>query len=68
MDLRKAIEALIEERERIDRVIHCLEGMERPPQPSTRGRKDMSAEERKQVSARMKRYWAMRRKQKRGDE
>lgn len=73
MDLYKAIRQLYEERERLDRVIASLEELrqaaegsiapDRPePAPKRRGRKAMSAEERREVSARMKEYWANRRK------
>lgn len=69
MDLYKAIRQLYEERARLDRVIASLEELEKaggepkaPPEPpKRRGRKAMSDEERRQVSERMKQYWAARR-------
>jgi len=66
MDLYEAIRALHEEKKRIDRLIAVLEELERAGdrQPTgsrkRRGRKTMTAEERRQVSERMKRYWAQR--------
>ena len=71
MDLYKAIQQLYAERERLDRVISSLERLQKeavatPSQaaaPNRRGRKNMSAQERRQVSERMKQYWAGRRKQ-----
>jgi hypothetical protein len=72
MDLYKAIRLLYEERERLDRVIALLEqlrnaapaGAEAAPAPPAkrRGRKTMTPEERREVSERMKRYWAKRKK------
>ncbi len=77
MDLYKAIRELVEERKRIERIIASLEAMlergsvaskakavSKLAEPARRGRKSMSAEERKQVSERMARYWAARRNQK----
>lgn len=65
MDLQKAIRELYEEKERIDGVIASLEQYLRlngPGQPKRRrGRKSMGPEERKEVSARMRSYWASRR-------
>jgi hypothetical protein len=67
MDLRQALEQLYAEKKRIENVIASLEALLRngeepgPVQPSRRGRKSMSAEERRQVSERMKKYWADRR-------
>jgi len=65
MDLNKTIEGLREQRDKIESVIKQLEAM-RDGFPmkirSTRGRKSMGTEERKEVSARMKKYWASRRK------
>ena len=66
MDLIKTIEELRCEKQRLDRVIASLEelkapnGSADPPIRSRRGRKSMSPEERREVSARMKRYWANR--------
>ncbi len=73
MDLYKAIRELVEERNRIDKIITSLEEMlargntltagkhDKKPAVKRRGRKSMSPEERKQVSERMARYWAARR-------
>ncbi len=70
MDLYKAIQQLYAERERLDRVITSLERLQKEsgptpsePAPRRRGRKNMSAEERRQVSERMKQYWATRRRE-----
>ncbi|MBV6434051.1 MAG: hypothetical protein IANPNBLG_04293 [Bryobacteraceae bacterium] len=74
MDLFKAIRELYEEKQRIDEVIAHLEFLSAnrtvpgrladagPPPASRRGRKSMGAEERLEVSRRMKDYWARRRK------
>jgi hypothetical protein len=66
MDLYKAIAELYEEKQRLDTAIAALEGMDslRDAQaiPTRRhGRKSMGAEERLQVSQRIKNYWAKRR-------
>ncbi len=68
MDLYKAIQDLYAEKEKLERVIASLEELQRTagaipaiPKTSRRGRKSMSAEEREEVSERMKRYWAGRR-------
>jgi hypothetical protein len=71
MNFYKAIRQLYAERERLDRVIASLEQLEKgaaetnpaASPASRRGRKAMNAEERAEVSERMKRYWAARRKQ-----
>jgi hypothetical protein len=69
MDLYKAIQDLYAEKEKLERVIASLEDLQRaagggiPPMPKVgkrRGRKSMSADEREEVSARMKKYWASR--------
>ena len=70
MDLYKAIQELYGEKERLERVIASLEELQRtagtssepPPGAKRRGRKSMPPLEREQVSARMKAYWAARRK------
>ncbi|MGA7234915.1 MAG: hypothetical protein WBY44_04515 [Bryobacteraceae bacterium] len=71
MDLYKAIQDLYAEKEKLERVIASLEDLQRaagggvPPAPGSgkrRGRKSMGAEERQEVSDRMKKYWASRRK------
>jgi len=66
MDLGKTIAELYEEKIRLDKVIASLEQLrdEFPPEPVTthrRGRKFMSLQERREVSERMRRYWAQRR-------
>lgn len=68
VDLYKAIRQLYEERARLDRVIASLEELQKTAAdapgaaPKRRGRKGMTAEEREEVSHRMKQYWAQRRK------
>ena len=67
MDLYRIIGELVEERNRLQRIIESLEGMDgAPASPSRpraagRGRKSMDNAARKQVSERMKVYWAKRR-------
>ena len=69
MDLYKAIQELYAEKEKLERVIASLEEIQRagaaaPPAAKTgkrRGRKSMESKERREVSERMKRYWAGRR-------
>ncbi len=71
MDLYKALQDLYAEKEKLERAIASLEELQRigaglPGLSQTgkrRGRKSMSAEERVEVSKRMRRYWAARRKQ-----
>jgi hypothetical protein len=68
MDLRETIQALYAQKEKLERVIALLEELQRttpsesPPSGNRRGRKSMPAEERAEVSERMKKYWASRRK------
>jgi dsDNA-specific endonuclease/ATPase MutS2 len=70
MDLDKAIQQLHREKERLERVIASLEELQRTagatPAPAERvrrrGRKFMGPQERLEVSQRMKKYWAARRK------
>jgi len=71
MDLYKAIQDLYAEKEKLERVIASLEELQRTagalPPPlakpvKRRGRKSMSSEERQEVSERMRKYWAGRRK------
>jgi hypothetical protein len=71
VDIYKALQALYEERKKLDDVIVALEELQRksalralqqPDVPRRRGRKYMDAEGRKQVSERMKAYWANRKK------
>jgi hypothetical protein len=69
MDLYKAIQDLYAEKEKLERVIASLEELQKSadslpslPKPAKRrGRKSMSAEERQEVSERMKKYWESRR-------
>lgn len=70
MDLDEAIRALLEEKKRLDHLIAVLEELEQVSNHGSsrmvrkrRGRKSMSLEERRQVSERMKRYWAQRKQQ-----
>jgi hypothetical protein len=64
------IRSLREDKEKLERVIAALEELKGdhhqgipPSVPDTRrGRKSMSPDERQEVSARMKRYWAKRRR------
>lgn len=67
MDLYKALTELYEEKKRLDRAIarveYRLAMLSEPPRRSQRGRKNMSSEERRQVSERMTAYWAARRAQ-----
>ena len=65
MDLNKTIVELRAQRDKIDAVIKQLEAMSdgSPVRTrSTRGRKFIGAAERREISERMKRYWAGRRK------
>jgi hypothetical protein len=65
MNLRAILEELYLERERMGRTIAALEELaspEPPPVHGRRGRKSMGAAERVEVSERMKKYWANRRK------
>ena len=67
MDLVKAIQELSAQKKQLDAAIATLEGLLGGTSEKTgkkRGRKQMSAEERRIVSARMSKYWASRRKQK----
>ena len=66
MDLHRVIRNLHEELNKLNEVIAALEEFERTgnlPAPKRRGRKSMGAEERRQVSERMKLYWDQRRAQ-----
>jgi hypothetical protein len=70
MDVHKTLRELHAERRRIDATIASLEKRLKaaPAKPSVRkrrGRKTMSAEERRRVSERMSRYWEARRAQSR---
>jgi hypothetical protein len=74
MDLDRALRDLYAEKEKLERAIASLEELQRassgnsdaPGMPvagsKRRGRKFMSPDERREVSERMKRYWANRRK------
>jgi len=66
MDLNATLLELRAQRDKLDAVIKQLEGLKNgsgPVKPrSPRGRKSMGDSERREVSARMKRYWAKRRK------
>ena len=68
IDIYKAIRELHAEKIRLDQVIAALEELQNrgnsPTGPAVgrrRGRKSMKADEREQVSVRMKQYWARRR-------
>ena len=70
MDLYKTIQILHEERERLAKLIAYLEHVKqlktskgessRRKPPDRRGRKRMTAAERREVSERIKKYWAAR--------
>jgi hypothetical protein len=71
MNLYKAIQNLYTQKEKLERVIASLEELQRRGGPGAavaspalkrRGRKSMSSAEREEVSRRMKKYWASRRK------
>ena len=70
MDLVEAIQRLYAQKESLMRAIAALEALQDgsalsagPPEVrrSKRGRKSMNSEERREVSQRMKKYWASRR-------
>jgi len=67
MDLYRIIRDLVDERNRIQRIIESLQDSPRRgrkskrPAAKRRGRKSMDDAARREVSERMKRYWAMRR-------
>jgi len=66
MNIHQAIKELLAEKERLDRAIAHLEGMQKQrgdiaPVQKRRGRKTMDAQARREVSERMKRYWETRR-------
>ena len=67
MELYRIIRELLQERNRLQRIIESLEEMKptgkdqfRPP-GKRRGRKSMDRAARDEVSERMKRYWAVKR-------
>lgn len=70
MDLYKVIQDLYAEKEKLERVIASLEELQKtagtlpqiPQASNRRGRKSMNSNERQEVSERMKKYWASRRK------
>ena len=71
IDLGKVLKDLYTQRERLEHVITSLETLQRstsaglPPQKQTnRGRKSMGAEERREVSERIRKYWVARRMKK----
>ena len=67
MELQKIIEKLHKERAKLDDIIASLEHLQRTKieakklVPKKRGRKFMDEAARREVSARMKKYWAARR-------
>ena len=66
MDLYRIIRDLVNERDRIQRIIESLEegkssGSRARPAGKRRGRKSMDRAARAEVSERMKRYWKQRR-------
>lgn len=71
MDLYKAIQDLYAEKEKLERVIASLEELQRAAEggqvmlrgSKRRGRKSMGDGERAEVSERMKKYWASRRRE-----
>ena len=73
MDFYKALKELYAERQKLERVIASLEELQRTSSGITgitgvtktkrRGRKSMGSQEREEVSRRMKKYWASRRKE-----
>lgn len=65
MDIQALIRDLQAEKERVDRTIAAMESLTSSGdghRRSRRGRKSMGEAERRQVSERMRRYWAGRRK------
>ncbi|MGA2193801.1 MAG: hypothetical protein ABSH40_00915 [Bryobacteraceae bacterium] len=71
IDLRKVLKDLYTQRDRLEHVITSLEALQQgsaaellPQKKTNRGRKSMGPEERREVSERMRKYWAARRKKK----
>jgi hypothetical protein len=66
MDFDQLLSFLNAEKKKFDRVIASLEKLQgitpTTAVPGRRGRKSMGEEERREVSVRMKRFWAERRK------
>lgn len=63
MDLIRAIRELHEELKKLNELIDALEEFQSTgtiPAPRRRGRRSMGEKERREVSQRMKRYWANR--------
>jgi hypothetical protein len=62
MDLRKTIEDLQRDAEKLEPIIASFEELRAVavPEQKRRGRKPLSPEERREVSARAKKYWASR--------
>jgi len=71
MDIEQLLQQLHADMERLKRAIACLEQLRGTPlatdglpgKKQRRGRTSMGAEERLEVSARMKKYWAGRKRQ-----
>lgn len=69
MDLNEVIRSLYEEKKKLDRLIASLESVSanggapaaRPSKPRRTRRRQVSAERRKEISERMRKYWAARR-------
>jgi hypothetical protein len=78
VDLYKALRVLYEQRNKLDEVIASLEELQRKAasegeekrlevrEPGRRGRRSMDEESRRQVSERMKAYWAERKRKSAG--
>jgi len=71
IDLKHILKDLYSQRERLDHVIASLEALHKGTtaelpgrKKSNRGRKSMGADERLEVSERMRKYWEARRKKK----
>jgi hypothetical protein len=70
VNLHKVLQGLYAQKEKLERAILLLEELQLPSSTTSsvpvtakrRGRKSMGDTERREVSARMKKYWAMRRK------
>lgn len=69
MDIAAVLQELYLQKERLEKAIAALEDLQATPTSvgvlggKRRGRKSMGAEERQEVSRRMTKYWASRRKQ-----
>lgn len=65
MDLRRLIQDLLARKAKIQKAIDELEKLVAAPKTkSRRGRRSMGAQEREEVSARMKKYWEAKRREK----